>query len=158
MRVLFIFTFILSLTVLGLAQTPESVKLKIEFTKVYDTDDEVIGAIIVDQFKDVGGFQFSVQWDTEELEFIEFEKLANPLALKAGENFNFQTAPEGHIRSLWLDPAGACITLRTGEIVMAFRFRKKAEEGTFKITDQPIGIEFFDCSYQSLKYEFSTPE
>jgi hypothetical protein len=158
MRILFIFTILLGLSGLGMAQTPESVKLKIEFTEVYDKDDEVIGAVVVDQFKDVGGFQFSVQWDTEELEFIEFEELANPLALKAGENFNFQTAPEGHIRTLWLDPAGECITLRTGEIVMAFRFRKKAEEGTFKITDQPISIEFFDCNYQSLEYKFSIPE
>ena len=156
MRILFIFTFILGLSGIGLAQSQQPVKFSIEFTEVEDKDDEVIGSIVVEQFKNIGGFQFSVSWDPEELQFLGMADFPNVLNLKNNENFNLQTAGSGHIRTLWLDPAGDCVSLKPGESILSFRFHRTTRNASFEISNQPIAIEFFDCSLQPVEFKIYT--
>lgn len=132
------------------SQNAESVVLKLILEEVPDRKNEVIGSIVVEDFKDIGGFQFSVNWDPTELEFIDLVKHPNVLGLKANENFNFLTANKGFFRTLWVDPSGGCLSLEKGKVLMAFRFTKKSETASFEIGDQPLSIEFFDCDYQSV--------
>jgi len=72
-------------------------------------------------FDALAAYQFALKFETAGLQLLDVETTKTALNLSAEEHFGLYQIAEGHIRSLWLDPAGE--SLPEGTPVFALRFR-----------------------------------
>ncbi len=74
-------------------------------------------------FKDIAGYQFTLQFDPELLDFVDFEKGA--LSQMGVDNFGFQKLSEGIITTSWNGTSP--LTLENDEIIFSLTFKAKQE-------------------------------
>ncbi len=84
---------------------------------------ELLVRIRVSHFDELAGYQWAMQFDTDQLEWLGLDSGNSPLNLQADENFGLYQLANGEIRSLWLDNAGK--TLPEGTPIFALRFRAR---------------------------------
>lgn len=149
--------FILAILLVGFnwcldAQTGQTVQLSIQVEEVPGTQNEVIGALVVERFENMLAYQFSLQWDTVELEYIDLEYLNTELRINI-HNFNFNHTHEGFLPTLWY--AQDCDDLNPGDTIMAFRFKRFVPMSEFIISPDHIGLYFYDCDGEMPDLDFT---
>ncbi len=136
------------------SQSAEEVHLILEISEVSGTQDEVIGSVIVDQFENMSAYQFSLQWDTDELEYLEIEYLNSDIGLRK-DWFNKNRTDEGFLPTLWTSHEAECTDLDQGTVIFSVRFKRNVPTSQFIITPDPIGLYFYDCSGNVLDLYFT---
>ena len=134
------------------AQSEETVQLSIQVEEVPGTQNEVIGALIVERFENMIAYQFSIQWETDELEYIDIEYFNKDIDIRL-DYFNFNHTHEGVMRTIW-NSAG-CDSLNPGDTLMAFRFKRYVAMSEFIISPDHIGLHFYNCNGEDLDLEFT---
>nr|MBS0036951.1 T9SS type A sorting domain-containing protein [Saprospiraceae bacterium] len=149
--------FILAILLVGFnwcleAQTGQTVKLNIQVEEVPGTQNEVIGALVVERFENMGAYQFSLQWETDELEYIDLQYINTELSITHSD-FNFNHTHEGFLPTLW--SSASCKGLNPGDTLMAFSFKRFVPMSEFIISPDPIGLRFYDCDGEMLDLDFT---
>jgi len=135
------------------AQSEETVQLSIQVEEVPGTQNEVIGALVVERFENMLAYQFSIQWETDELEYIDIEYFNKDIDIRL-DYFNFNHTNEGVMRTIW--NAAVCDSLNPGDTLMAFRFKRYVAMSEFIISpDQNFLLLFYNCDFEVLDLEFT---
>ena len=79
--------------------------------------DEIIVPVKTSHFENISGFQFTMEWNPEFLEFIAVEN--NILSCYFGEQF----IADGKLTTLWYDESGTSTSLEDGATVFNLKFR-----------------------------------
>lgn len=79
-------------------------------------------------FVDIAGYQFTINWNHEELEWIGAEDKS--LVHVSG----LQRTSEGTATFIWDDPKAASVTMEDGAQLLQLKFRKRAEDTTPAVT------------------------
>jgi hypothetical protein len=85
-------------------------------------DEYVEIPVMVSESADLRGYQFSITWDPNELEYYETE------AGKVEGFFNDQMTGNGVLTTMWDESHGNSIELSPGELLFTLRFRIKDED------------------------------
>ena len=152
-------SFLLALLFMGFswclnAQSEETVELSIQVEEVPGTQNEVIGALIVERFENMLGYQFSLQWDTDELEFIDVEYINTEIGVRL-DFFNFNHTHEGFLPTGWTSESANCDDLNPGDTIMAFRFNRYVAMSEFILSPDHIDLLFFNCEGEILDLLFT---
>ncbi|GAB3202368.1 hypothetical protein ABID22_002661 [Pontibacter aydingkolensis] len=78
---------------------------------------EVVVPVTVSDFKNVSGYQFTLSWDPEVLEFSRVEHSE----LEA--NYGMQSIKQGKLTTVWAEPNGGSLSLPNGAEAFKVRFR-----------------------------------
>ncbi|MDX1913156.1 MAG: hypothetical protein SFV22_16805, partial [Saprospiraceae bacterium] len=105
--------------------------------------------ISVDHFTDLKGFQFSMDWDENALQFLQVDVLPGAAVLNgfSGNNFNLLQTADGILSVLWVDPNDQPLSLPDGTVLFRIRFRNTGNvQGptTLSFTDNPTFREVVD--------------
>lgn len=141
-----ILTFLITLMTFGVisAQTPDPVILRMEVEQVPGSNQQVISKLLVSNFKNITGYQFSIRWFPGEMFFLDYERFG-PAELNLSRGyFGTNDALLGSIRTVWNHPLNSGVTLDDDTELFALRFKKIWGDGRFSITGNPLKIEFID--------------
>lgn len=130
----------------------QTVKLMIQVQEIPGSQDEVVGALVVDRFENIAAYQFSLQWETYELEYIDLSYINTGLGIRL-DYFNFNHTEEGFLPTVWYSVG--CENLNPGDTLMAIRFKSFVAMSDFIISPDPIGLRFYDCEGNELDLEFT---
>lgn len=113
-------------------------------------DDEFCLNVTVDNFTDLGSFQFSMSWDIAELEFTMVQNTTSDLADFSEANFGLTETDNGRLRVSWnpIDPTPE-YTLPSGTVLFQICFRALGMNGTntgVQFANLPLGIEVVDAN------------
>jgi hypothetical protein len=82
---------------------------------------EVVVLLRADRFENIGGYQFTMEWDPEALAFRGVEQFG--VEGLSGQNFGTHRAADGLLSTVWTDPAGRGHTHPDEHVLFAVRFR-----------------------------------
>lgn len=136
------------------SQSADEVHLILDVSEVSGTQDEVIGSVIVEYFENMAAYQLSLQWDPEELEYLELEYVNSDIGLRE-DWFNKSLTEEGLLPTLWTSSDAACTDLERGTVLFSIRFKRNIPTSQFVISPDPIGLYFYDCSGKVLDLYFT---
>ena len=114
--------------------------------------DTLMFPITVENFEEVVSIQFSMNWDTAVVEYLNFEK-ADLENIEAGD----LSASEGVIRVVWFAQNGESETLPDGTTIFHLKFLVKGqigEMGAVSITDEPLRIQIAIATGTPGVFEF----
>ncbi|TVR86396.1 MAG: HYR domain-containing protein [Saprospirales bacterium] len=101
--------------------------------------DQVVVSVRVQNFDDVSGVQYSVNWDENSLEYVDAE-----VTLPAGtSDINDNFVNDGKLATSWVN--GSEISLANGTAILEITFNILSASGVtsdVEITDDPVAIEF----------------
>ncbi|MCK5469828.1 MAG: hypothetical protein KAI99_15010, partial [Cyclobacteriaceae bacterium] len=97
----------------------DKIELSLEHLKLMDEFIEI--PVVVSDFKDISGYQFSITWDANQLEYYSTEQVQ-----LQGE-FNEQYASDGILTTIWYDADGKSVDLDDGEELFILKFKVKDE-------------------------------
>ncbi|MBV6655818.1 MAG: T9SS type A sorting domain-containing protein, partial [Mameliella sp.] len=123
----------------------DDVTLNIESATVVPGEDVCLD-ITVDNFTDIGSIQFSVNWDTDYLNFEQIELSNNLPGLDLASGFNLNLTDEGTIAMSWFEPSINTISLADGSTLFTICFQAGTQSGTTPVTfsPNPVSIEVTD--------------
>ena len=84
-----------------------------------DLDEEFLFPVLVDEFTDVLGAQFTMEWPTEYFEFMEVSE--NGL----GINFSEHLKESGYLSGSWFEPTVNPFSLQSGDTLFVLKFKVK---------------------------------
>jgi hypothetical protein len=93
-----------------------------------ETENEVLVLLTADQFENIGGYQFTVEWDAEVLAFAGVEQFG--LEDLSPKNFGTHRTEEGILTTAWTDPSGTGQSLEPGAVLFGMRFRPVKDAAT----------------------------
>ena len=103
--------------------------------------------VVLNNFTDILGFQFSMNWNPA---IIRFDTLINfGLAGLSGGNFNTVTPDNGTLRVTWTDPVGTGATVVDGTVAFEICYDVLGADGTssnVSFTNTPIAQELINNS------------
>lgn len=151
-----ILTLFITLMTFGVisAQTPDPVILRMEVEPVPGSNQQVISKLLVSNFKDIAGYQFSIRWFPGEMFFLDFERLGPPELGLSQYNYGIRDVLLGSIRTSWNSPTSEPVSLDDNTELFAFRFKKIWGNGKFSIEGHPLQIEFFDHNFNEIDIIF----
>lgn len=139
---LFIILVLLPLAGLVAQSCPDTIKLSI--TTKFDGQDVGVD-ILVDNFKDIEGFQFGLNYDAD---FMRLKLLSSSIPSFNADNFSDNK--KGNVRFFWLSSAGE--TLANGSVLISMKFTALQLSSTAFVDISPtqFPLEFVNKSLQSL--------
>ncbi len=116
--------------------------------------EEVCVEVSVDDFIDIIGAQFTINYDAGQLTFNDFQSL-NLAGLSAS---NFGNPNAGVLTFSWLDNTFAGVTVPAGTVIFEACFTASGNNGTTPVTvgGSPVAIEFIDANDQEVAAMTST--
>lgn len=88
--------------------------------------DELVFPITVTDFQNIRGFQFTLEWDVEVMEFVDVENLQLPGLTQ--QSVGTESVDEGKLAIAWFNPADVGSSLNNGGTICEIRF---ASTGAF---------------------------
>lgn len=128
-----------------------------EIMPIEETDDEVLTMTFSSfGFVDISGYQFTMNWNPAELEWIENQDDA------VKQVIGTRRVEEGILTALWDDPAGYGVTFDDATSLFKTRFRKISETLTSKVTINgvatPVKMYSKELEPVNLTIREGTPE
>lgn len=93
---------------------------------------EVLALVRASDFDNVGGYQFTLEWDQQALEFAGVERLG--LKGLSAAHFGTHRVGEGLLTTVWTDPEGRGQTLADDAVLFAVRFRAKNKTASVDVS------------------------
>ncbi|MCJ8288827.1 MAG: hypothetical protein MJK07_03585, partial [Flavobacteriales bacterium] len=111
-----------------------------------DMNEEFMFPVLVDEFSDVLGVQFTMEWPTQYFEYMEIT------GNTYGINFSEHLVGNGHLTGSWFDPNVDPMTLSTGDTLFMMKFKVINSFGTEKISvnSEVTKAEGYDPQYGAL--------
>ncbi|MDX2359670.1 MAG: T9SS type A sorting domain-containing protein, partial [Crocinitomicaceae bacterium] len=111
-----------------------------------DLDEEFIFPVLVDEFSDVLGVQFTMEWPTQYFEYLEVA------GNNYGINFSEHLVSNGYLTGSWFDPNVDPMTLSSGDTLFMLKFKVINSFGTEKISvnSEVTRAEGYDPQYGTL--------
>jgi len=139
---------LLFLLISGLnAQTSEYVGLKMEVIEL--REDTIRATLITDHFVNMIAFEFNLNWNPADLEFIDLDYTNRDIGLLP-DFFNLDNAGQGRVRVIW--STAGCETLVQGDSLFSFLLLKKSTD--FVIVPPADQMLFYDCDGNELRMEY----
>ncbi len=83
-------------------------------------DEEVVFELSVEDFENMRGFQFTLEWDKDVMSYVSVDNITLP-GLTA-QNIGVSSAADGFITFAWINPVPTGTTLTDGEVICELRF------------------------------------
>ncbi len=151
MKQLFTILFIFSIHCVSNAQTPEPLILEVEEVSIPGSDDIALH-LFCSNFEQIALFQFSIIWDTFELQLIKIDSFGPSNIFSPACIFGYMHP--GTLPALWVDANDDCVDLEDGTRMVSLRFKRISGTGKFKIANWPFVIEVLNCHRQILDVIF----
>lgn len=145
MKQLFTILFSLSILCVSNAQTPEPLILEVEEVSIPGSD-EIALHLFCSNFEQIALFQFTIIWDTFELQLITIDSFGPSNIFSPACIFGYMHP--GTLPALWVDANDRCVDLEDGTRMVSLRFKRISGTGKFKIANLPIAIEVMNCNRQ----------
>ena len=122
------------------------------------TQGEIIDAhVVVDNFTDLVGFQFSVNWDETDLDYQGVTPTPDLLGFFIS-NFGTTQTSQGVLVTSWSDPTLTGQSLAAGDTLFTISFEVLASTGTstlLEFSSSPLAIEFTNSSFMVIPVEMN---
>lgn len=122
-------------------RSSSEIRISVESKDVAEKE-EITIPITVDEFKNIGALQFSLNWDNSLLSFKELV-LTNSAISLSENNFNAESTNIGQLAMSWYDTNGSGVTLTDNLELFALKFNVIGsiyQTAFIDITDSPISI------------------
>lgn len=142
--------FGLSTVVLGSLSAQQSLTLG-TFQKNTSVNETVCVPIYARDFYEIVSMQYTLQWNTEQLEFQSFSNFNLPQLSQ--RNFGLQKRKDGLLTFAWYDPKLRGISLPEGTVLYELCFKVIGGKGSvarLSIVNQPTVIEVSNAQSQLL--------
>lgn len=115
---------------------------------VVETGAPVCVPVVVQQFENIIGAQFSVRWKADSLLFDSL--LLGPLPNLSPVNFNLNNTGDGYLIFQWLDPTLAGVSLPDGAALFSLCFTAGSQPGSsaVSVSSVPTAIELTNSSLE----------
>lgn len=146
---------ILFLLVAGISiqkSSAQAVILKADTVQVACTSsDTFLVPIRLDNFTNVSGLQFTLQWDTAKLDYA-YVSMLHPQFVGVGFDTSAATIALGKLTFAWTDLAGLSLPSNTILFKVAFR-RIGGTQAPISFTNDPTAIAVFDNQFNEQTYQ-----
>jgi hypothetical protein len=115
---------------------------------------EVSIPVMVKDFHSVTGYQFTMNWDPQVMEFARVENMALSTA------FGEQLAKDGYLTASWNDPTAQPVSLPDGTVAFNLHFRLKGQWGSqtvLSVNSELTSSEAYNQNLQLLDILTQTP-
>ena len=152
MRNIFLILFLLTAGVFSTKSAAQAVILRSDTLEVpCISTDTFLVPVYLDNFTNVSGLQFTLQWDTARLDYA-FVTMLHPQFFGVGFDTSAATLALGKLTFAWTDLAGLSLPPNTVLFKVAFR-RIGGAPAPISFVDDPTAVAVFDDSFNELPSE-----
>lgn len=119
-----------------------------------NTGDTISLDVVVSNFTNILSFQYGMSWNVSALSFVDVTNLSAQLPGWATSNFGTTNTGNGELKTNWLDPNVAGVSLPNGTVLYTLRLKVLSTTGTTIafVELPPLTFEFVNGNGMTLNY------
>lgn len=110
--------------------------------------------LLVKNFVEIEAVQGTLLWNTDSLQFVEFENQGIPSF--GSSNVNLNHTDEGQVRFVWFNPGSTGATIAEDGVMFKLRFEIGVGIGKINLVGDPVQILFLDKEFEEVEVEVSS--